>query len=139
MSVVMKISGINELKKRFEGKAAHLVQVVDNSLKGNIQAINDEQVRRIKWDKGTLAGNTVAVHRGPLDFELRSSTNYAAYVEFGTGGLVSVPAGLESYAMQFKGKGIKEVNIPARGFFFPPFLAAQKKIIEDVKKEIGKL
>jgi phage gpG-like protein len=139
MSVVMKISGIKELQKKFENKAGQLVQRVDSALKYNVTAINDEQVRRAPIDTGRLRGQITVTRIRPMDYAIMANTNYAAYVEFGTGGLVSVPAGLESYAMQFKGKGIKEVNIPARGFFFPPFLAAQKKIIEDVKKEIGKL
>ena len=48
---------------------------------------------------------------------------YAPYVEFGTGGMVKLDDMLElgippSYAMQFKGKGIREVNLKARPFFF---------------------
>jgi phage gpG-like protein len=54
-------------------------------------------------------------------------------VEFGTGRLVDLqhltklgfPA---SYAMQFKGKGIKKVNLPARPFFFT-----------NLRKELGDL
>ena len=48
---------------------------------------------------------------------------YAPYVEFGTGGMVKLDDMVElgippSYAMQFKGKGIREVNLKARPFFF---------------------
>lgn len=52
-----------------------------------------------------------------------SKAPYAPYVEFGTGRKVDLshltklgfPA---SYAAQFKGRGLKEVNLPARPFFF---------------------
>jgi HK97 gp10 family phage protein len=66
----------------------------------------------------------------------RSGTNveYSPYVEFGTGTLVNVPAGLESYAMQFKGKGVKKVNLPARPFLFPAFFKNKKKLLDDIKK-----
>ena len=39
-------------------------------------------------------------------------------LEFGTGGMVEVPQGLEDYSSQFKGKGIKQVNLPSRPFLF---------------------
>jgi len=47
---------------------------------------------------------------------------YAAYVEFGTGGLVSIPKGFEAMASAFRGKGIKKINLPARPFFIPAYL-----------------
>ena len=48
---------------------------------------------------------------------------YAPYIEFGTGSTVSLDDMLQlgipsGYAMQFKGKGIREVNLPARPFLF---------------------
>ena len=42
---------------------------------------------------------------------------YAPYMEFGTGGLVDVPSGLEDYAIQFKGQGIKTRSIYRQPFF----------------------
>ena len=41
---------------------------------------------------------------------------YAPYQEFGTGLMVDVPAGWENFAIQFKGKGIRQVNIRATHF-----------------------
>ena len=43
---------------------------------------------------------------------------YAPFVEFGTGDFVEVPSGLEKYANQFRGAGIRKVNLPARPFLF---------------------
>jgi phage gpG-like protein len=62
-----------------------------------------------------------------------SKAPYSPYVEFGTGRNVDLqhltrlgfPA---SYAAQFKGKGIKKVNLPARPFFFT-----------NLRKELGDL
>ncbi len=52
-----------------------------------------------------------------------ANADYAPYIEFGTGSQVSLADMKElgipdSYAAQFKGKGIREVNLPARPFFF---------------------
>ena len=43
---------------------------------------------------------------------------HAPFLEFGTGAFVDVPPGLERYAIQFKGKGIRQVNIPARPYLY---------------------
>ncbi len=66
--------------------------------------------------------------------------NYAAYVEFGTGTDVSVPEfieGLEDlpeYAMQFKGKGVRKINFPARPFFFPAVQQQAQELIPRLKE-----
>jgi phage gpG-like protein len=60
--------------------------------------------------------------------------SYAPYVEFGTGTKVNVPKGLEDYASQFKGKGIKQVNLSARPFLFPAVEKNSKTFFERVKK-----
>ena len=46
---------------------------------------------------------------------------YAPYVEFGTGGLVVVPTGWEDFAWQFKGAGIRVVNLKATPYLLPAF------------------
>jgi HK97 gp10 family phage protein len=60
--------------------------------------------------------------------------SYAPYVEFGTGTKVNVPKGLENYASQFKGKGIKQINLSARPFLFPAVEKNSKIFFERVKK-----
>ena len=59
-------------------------------------------------------------------------------MEFGTGALVNVPAGLEDYAIQFKGKGIKQVNLPARPFLFNSFFEEKQSLLDNIKKVIAK-
>jgi hypothetical protein len=68
-----------------------------------------------------------------LEAEGRSDAEYSAYVEFGTGGLVDVPTGLEGYAMQFKGKGIRQINLAPRPFFFPAAFKHFKLLMEKIK------
>ncbi len=64
-----------------------------------------------------------------------SNKEYAPYVEFGTGALVDVPEGLESYAIQFKGAGIKQVNLPARPALYPTARVEFVKLVEKLKKK----
>tara|TARA_R100001509_G_scaffold161899_2_gene132182 strand:- start:7 stop:456 length:450 start_codon:yes stop_codon:yes gene_type:complete len=74
---------------------------------------------------------------------VKAKANYAPYVEFGTGRLVNLEdltdLGLPaSYAMQFKGKGIKEVNLPARPFFFSSMRIELKKLLDRLDNTIKK-
>ena len=72
-----------------------------------------------------------------------AGANYAPYVEFGTGNLVDLTdmkeLGIpESYAAQFKGKGIREVNLPARPFLFNSARIGLNKLMNRLKKIINK-
>lgn len=62
--------------------------------------------------------------------------SYAAYVEFGTGAEVEVPAGLEDYALQFfvSGKG----HLPAQPFLFPAYFEERNKMIQRIKQVLNK-
>tara|TARA_R110002167_G_scaffold34173_4_gene109158 strand:+ start:1057 stop:1536 length:480 start_codon:yes stop_codon:yes gene_type:complete len=69
---------------------------------------------------------------------------YAPYIEFGTGGMVKLDDMLElgipsSYAMQFKGKGIREVNLPARPFFFSSARIGFKNLYDRVNRRLNKI
>ena len=69
---------------------------------------------------------------------------YAPYIEFGTGSTVSLDDMLQlgipsSYAMQFKGKGIREVNLPARPFLFSSARKELKNLMNRLTKRINKI
>jgi len=89
-----------------------------------------QSIKAVKQDKthwNIEAGGTVAP--------------YAAYVEFGTGGLVQVPNELKEQAWLFKGKGIKEVNLRARPYLYPSLLRGRKEYLKALKsllKDYGK-
>jgi len=68
---------------------------------------------------------------------LENGVNYAPYIEFGTGGLVSIPAGLEEEAIVFKGAGLRKINMRAQPFFFRPAFEEFKKMVERLKKLYG--
>lgn len=57
---------------------------------------------------------------------------YAPYVEFGTGGMVEIPEGWEEIAAQFKGKGIRQVNLPAQPYLTNNYEIEAKKLIEEL-------
>ena len=75
---------------------------------------------------------------GNIGSVVYANADYAAYLEFGTGGLVDVPSGWEEVAIQFIGQGIKEVNLVARPHLIPAgnkaFVFMEKQIAKDIAK-----
>ena len=71
--------------------------------------------------------------------EVSIGAHYAPYVEFGTGRLVQVPTELREYAMQFKGKGIREVNRISEPYFYPNYFIQRKKFFDTIERGLKQL
>ena len=74
----------------------------------------------------------------------QADMHYAPYVEFGTGRFVDLEQlkqlGIpESYAMQFKGKGVKKVNLPARPYFFNSIRRQLKILLKNIDTKLKKI
>jgi len=80
---------------------------------------------------------SIQVDGGNGKYAVSASANYAAYIEFGTGTAVSIPAGLEDYARTFfvSGKGA----LPARPFLFPSLEKERPNLIKRLKKILDSL
>lgn len=105
-----------------------------------VEDIVDEASARVPVDTGVLKSSidkAVVVANKKIEGEVKAGAKYAPYIEFGTGGLVNVPPGLEDYATQFKGAGVKEVNLPARAFLFPAFFRVVNEMIENINSQIS--
>ena len=117
---------------------------VESVVKNNLRdwAIDTESVAksRVPVDTGALK-NSINADTANEGFTWKVGTNisYAPYVEFGTGAFVDVPAGLERYASDFKCKGIKEVNLPARAYLFNSAREEFFKMMQNLKKDLDKM
>jgi hypothetical protein len=106
-AISVNIKGLDKLQKKF----TQLPKEIQEDVVGEIQAwaydVNAEQLGLISQQKiqdlGALQQNTKAVPK-PDGVELISNVYYAPYIEFGTGPKVKVPAELNDYASQFRGK-----------------------------------
>lgn len=132
-----EITGMNELLRFLKKYDQKVQQGVENALKGSAlnvarQATKNERMV-VKYDRGGLGTSIQPNYLSPLDIEVVANKEYAPYVEFGTGMLVDVPVGLEDYAMTFKGKGIREVNLPARPYLFPAYFEEVPKLTKKIK------
>ena len=83
-------------------------------------------------DYGFLKNLIVAERVGELGAKVESLANYSAYLEFGTGTKVDVPAELADYAIQFKGTH-DVVGINPHPFFFSSLDAIAPSIVADVE------
>ena len=126
----------------------------DNGFAQSIRKVRDEQEQMIKKEIDVAARNTsrgaksfAPVDHGRLKNSIRAkvsgmtgeivaSANYAPYVEFGTGLLVNVPGELSEYAMQFKGKGIRQVNTPSQPYLYPAFFINRKKLTDEIDRKM---
>jgi hypothetical protein len=67
-----------------------------------------------------------------LSADVGFNKHYSPYIEFGTGTNVDVPAGFEDYAMQFKGDGVRQVNIKPMPYFHP----AVQSELQNLKRKL---
>lgn len=131
----LELKGNKALAKSLSKMSSETKQMVNYEIESSLRDIEAEAQTKAPVDAGFLRNHINMAHsinrNGGV---VVANAHYAPYVEFGTGGMVNVPAGLESYARQFKGKGVKEVNLPPRPFLFPAFYKEVPKLIERINK-----
>lgn len=134
--ISLKLTGIERLNKAIKDKNKALTTELDFELTASVRQINLVQQQRVPVDKGNLKSSLKVYDKEFLDKTIVSTgagSSYAPYQEFGTGGLVSIPAELTEEAAQFKGKGIRKVNMRAQPFFFAPAFEEWPKFVKRVK------
>ena len=144
MNVNIKInqSDLNKLKNKLDKMRAFESKTLSNELGKTGSEIVRLAKRLAPVDKGSLK-QSISAQRSGKSINVVAAANYAPYVEFGTGGSVDLTDMIElgippSYAAQFKGKGIRDVNLPARPFFFSSARIGFKNLLNRLNGEIKK-
>jgi HK97 gp10 family phage protein len=142
MSVKISATDLKKLNKKLDNLKKFDKQTLSNELGRTGLDIASKAKKAAPVDKGTLKQSIKSERKGK-SVEVIAGANYAPYIEFGTGGMVKLDDMLElgipaSYAEQFKGKGIKEVNLPARPYFFSSAREGLNDLLLRLKKELGK-
>ena len=144
MNVNIKINqnDLLKLKNKLDKMRAFESKTLSNELGKTGLEIVRLAKRAAPVDKGALK-QSISTQRSGKSVNVVAAANYAPYVEFGTGGMVDLTdmteLGIpESYAAQFKGKGIREVNLPARPFFFSSARIGFKNLLNRLNGEIQK-
>jgi hypothetical protein len=100
----LKIEGLGKTELAFKNYPRRLRAEVDAEF---ADAANDFALRAKRaapGDTGFLQNGIRAYKEKELSHSVSSNQIYSAFVEWGTRSRVRIPAGLENYAAQFKGK-----------------------------------
>ena len=141
-NISFKIEGLDDLIKRMGKLAPEIAKEVAMEVNASALAIQSKARRDVVVDNSTLRSSIQLreINRGDkIMYTVGSALRYAPYVEFGTGGTVSVPAGYEDFAMQFKGKGLRKINLRPRPYLIPAFeseIPILRKNIQNVIKNV---
>lgn len=134
---------IKNLKKvlseldQFEEEVNKKVEIVT---KANAQDIELGAKQLAPVDMGFLR-NQISTEKNPnkIAYKVVANAPYSAYMEFGTGGLVEVPKELKDVAIQFKGRGVKKINIAPRPYLYPAFVKGRSQYVKDLEKLLDDL
>jgi HK97 gp10 family phage protein len=135
--VTFDLQGIDKLYNKFKSLETKGKGEVKNEFNNAAINIQNAAKRAVVVDDGFLRNSIEFKEMGTNEkfvYTIRAKAKYAPYVEFGTGGLVSIPAGYEQLAAQFRGRGIRKINLRARPFLIPAFEQEKPKLIERLKK-----
>jgi HK97 gp10 family phage protein len=134
MAFGLNLTGIKELENALKSIDKHLRQEVGNEINASAINIQNSAKRLAPVDLGFLRNQIALNPINDLTFEVVARAKYSAYIEFGTGGQVSIPAGFEDLAILFKGRGVKTVNIRPQPFLIPSYEIEKPKLIQRLKK-----
>jgi HK97 gp10 family phage protein len=134
MAFGINLTGIKEVENALKTMDKHLRQDVGDEINASALNIQSGAKRLAPVDLGFLRNNIALVPIGDLTFAVEAKAKYSAYIEFGTGGQVKVPAGYEDLAMIFKGRGLRTINIRPQPFLIPSYETEKPKLIQRLKK-----
>lgn len=134
----VKLKGNKALLNKLKAVGQVGKDLIEEEVFSSLHEIRNEAVSRVPVDTGILK-NSIVVQNEKLSGKVIVNAKYAPYVEFGTGTRVDVPEGLNDYAIKFKGKGIKEVNLPAQPFLFPAWFRETKELMINLEKGLSKI
>jgi HK97 gp10 family phage protein len=138
--ILFKIEGLDALIERLGKLSPKIAKEVAMEVNASALAIQRKAKRDVKVDNSTLRSSIQLkeINQGnKIIYTVGSALKYAPYVEFGTGGEVNVPAGYETFAIQFKGKGIRKINLRARPYLIPAFESEIPILRKNIKNVIA--
>lgn len=137
----INIKGLKETIDKLGKEGDDIKKQIDFAIGVNVEAMASESKNRVPVDTGRLKNSISASKLKNYYYELVAQSNYAAYVEFGTGNLfVQLP---EQYwndlAIQFKANPRKRlVNLPPRPYLRPSVNRITPIMFKDVEDILNK-
>lgn len=135
-----KLRGLTQTKREVNAYIERMGENAKDLMREAGREMALEAERQVPVDTGDLRRSItheVEESEGHIEVRVRAGVGLeapevAAYVEFGTGSKVRIPAGLERYARRWyvNGKGF----MPASPYFFPAFERIRGPLIRDLRK-----
>ena len=106
--ITIDIKGMSDALKKFDNYSKAVQTELKDEVNVSALKIQSDAKKLAPVNLGTLRNTIYLVEQSKgqnaFMYSVGASAKYAPYVEFGTGGKVSIPKGFESYASQFKTK-----------------------------------
>lgn len=136
----MKITGLNETIRELNKFKELGVEAIKANIEVASYNMQHEAMQRVPVDQSQLINSIKPrIKDNGLTAVLIATAPHAAYQEFGTGGRVSIPKGMEELARQFKGRGLRNVNLAPQPFMFPAWDRERKQFVIRLQKELDRL
>ena len=104
MAFSVNLNGLKDIQDALKNIDVKLKQDVGDEINASALKILTDAKRLAPVNFGQLRNQIALDPINNLTYAVEAKASYSAYVEFGTGPQVSVPADFTSYAAQFKGK-----------------------------------
>ena len=129
-SIKINIKGYENLLAKLKAYPVKKAKAIDQVLeRGSIRIANTAKRYLVsQTERSKNLQNQIFQDKTKEGWQIYVRADYAPYVEFGTGDKVKIPAGKGPYASQFRGRGIRKVNLRARPFMFPSYRRHEKEI-----------
>lgn len=143
LSIEFNKQSLNAFYKYLKDLEGDVADYVRAEIEDSILAIETDAANDVPVDTGTLKNSIqstpIKVSKNEITGGVEVGAEYSPYVEFGTGTRVKVPSELSAFASQYKGDGIKEVNLPARPFFYPAVYKQRQELPKNIERTLIKL
>jgi HK97 gp10 family phage protein len=143
LSIEFNKQSLNAFYKYLKDLEGDVADYVRAEIEDSILAIESEAASEVRVDTGALKNSIqstpIKVSKNEITGGVEVGAEYAPYVEFGTGTRVKVPSELTSFASEFIGDGIKEVNLQARPFFYPAVWKQRQELPKNIERTLTTL
>lgn len=143
LSIEFNKQSLNAFYKYLKDLEGDVADYVRAEIEDSILTIETDAANDVPVDTGALKNSIqstpIKATKDQITGGVEVGANYSPYVEFGTGTRVKVPSELSAFASQYKGDGIKEVNLPARPFFYPAVYKQRQELPKNIERTLKKL
>lgn len=143
LSIEFNKQSLNSFYKYLKNLEDDVADYVRAEVEDSMLAIESEAANKVAVDTGALKNSIqsmpIKISKNQITGGVEVGATYAPYVEFGTGTRVKVPSELSDFAAQYKGDGVKEVNLPARPFFYPEVFKQRTELPKNIERTLKKL